>query len=413
MNSYDFLQSLGQVDGRLIDETMDCMFKNEEKHGKNGGAKVFKTLLVAALIASLFTVSAFATYFLGFREAIVKTGSIGAIPDITVTGRDGSKSVRDMSESAGVSMTKPETGPEELDWVKNVNAAADEWTQYRNAQQQAYIDEKLPNTGKYLLTNVQLEFADNGDKTYTVMPVKEVDWSSGEIIYEDESSFFIIDEEELNNMDAFYMTFGGEYQGKYDWNYGVWDETSEAVLEEIAAKYGLRLRDNSTELYWDERAAANGADPARCFSPAELARMLTERCCNGDFFTVTPSAFDKLYFINTGSFGLSCELPVSGGADISVYIRNTVSDELATGNEISSIVNDYTEYVTRTRTAPDGTGLYIAQGESSAYIYAYLDGSFLVMHVGINPYGVNPELRLTEEHVNQVADSFNYKNLRQ
>ena len=35
MNSYDFLQSLGQVDGRLIDETMDCMFKNKEKHGKN------------------------------------------------------------------------------------------------------------------------------------------------------------------------------------------------------------------------------------------------------------------------------------------------------------------------------------------------------------------------------------------
>ena len=139
--------------------------------------------------------------------------------------------------------------------------------------------------------------------------------------------------------------------------------------------------------------------------------MLTERCCKGDFFTTVPTAFDKLYFLSTGSFGLCCELPVEDGAELCVYIRNTVSDEFATGNEIGSIVTDYTKYLTRTRTAPDGTELYIAQSDEDAYIYAYLDSSFMVMNVYVNAYGNNPDLKLTEDLVNQAADSFNYKNL--
>ena len=129
------------------------------------------------------------------------------------------------------------------------------------------------------------------------------------------------------------------------------------------------------------------------------------------FFKTVPTAFDKLYFLSTGSFGLCCELPVEDGAELCVYIRNTVSDEFATGNEIGAIVTDYTKYLTRTRTAPDGTELYIAQGDEDAYIYAYLDSSFMVMNVYVNPFGNNPDLKLTEDYVNQAADSFNYTNL--
>ena len=53
----------------------------------------------------------------------------------------------------------------------------------------------------------------------------------------------------------------------------------------------------------------------------------------------------------------------------------------------------------------------IAQGDEDAYIYAYLDSSFMVMNVYVNPFGNNPDLKLTEDYVNQAADSFNYKNL--
>lgn len=207
------------------------------------------------------------------------------------------------------------------------------------------------------------------------------------------------------------ICYGGYYQSKYDWNYGAWDEASDAKLAEIAEKHGLQLRSGETELYWDERPIANGAPADRCFSPEELVRMLTERCCKGDFFKTVPTAFDKLYFLSTGSFGLCCELPVDDGAELCVYIRNTVSDEFATGNEIGSIVTDYTKYLTRTRTAPDGTELYIAQSDEDAYIYAYLDNSFMVMNVYVNPFGSNPDLALTEDYVNQAVDSFNYNNL--
>lgn len=35
----------------------------------------------------------------------------------------------------------------------------------------------------------------------------------------------------------------------------------------------------------------------------------------------------------------------------------------------------------------------------------------MVMNVYVNPFGNNPDLKLTEDYVNQAADSFNYKNL--
>ena len=72
MNAYDFLLSLDRLDGRLIDETMDCLYPKERRSGK----RVVRTLLIAAVLASLFTAAAFASDFLGFREAIIKPGSI-------------------------------------------------------------------------------------------------------------------------------------------------------------------------------------------------------------------------------------------------------------------------------------------------------------------------------------------------
>ena len=110
MNAYDFLLSLDRLDGQLIDETMDCLYPKE----RSGGRRVVRTLLIAAVLASLFTAAAFASAFLGFREAIIRSGSIGRIPDYTVTHEDGSTETRDMSNSAGVSMTKPEKAPESM-----------------------------------------------------------------------------------------------------------------------------------------------------------------------------------------------------------------------------------------------------------------------------------------------------------
>ena len=415
MNAYDFLLSLDRLDGRLIDETMDCLYPKERRSGK----RVVRTLLIAAVLASLFTAAAFASDFLGFREAIIKPESIGRIPDFTVTHEDGSSETRDMSNSAGVSMTKPENAPESMQpWVENINAAAKEWDEYRREERNRYLNEMLPNVGRFYdgSSTEEPEYVNNGDGTYTVKPVKQRIYkdpvTAPVIEYEDESSFFVISEEEYENINEFLMIcYGGYYQSKYDWNYGAWDEASDAKLSEISEKHGLRLRSGETELYWDERPIANGAPADRCFSPEELVRMLTERCCKGNFFKTVPTAFDKLYFLSTGSFGLCCELPVEDGAELCVYIRNTVSDEFATGNEIGAIVTDYTKYLTRTRTAPDGTELYIAQGDEDAYIYAYLDSSFMVMNVYVNPFGNNPNLKLTEDYVNQAADSFNYKNL--
>lgn len=287
MNAYDFLLSLDRLDGQLIDETMDCLYPKERR----GGRRVVRTLLIAAVLASLFTAAAFASDFLGFREAIIKPESIGRIPDFTVTHEDGSSETRDMSNSAGVSMTKPENAPESMQpWVENINTAAKEWSDYRREEWKRYLNEMLPNVGRFYdgSSTEEPEYVNNGDGTYTVKPVKQRIYkdpvTAPVIEYEDESSFFVISEEEYENITELSQIFyGGYYQSKYDWNYGAWDEASDAKLAEIAEKHGLRLRSGETELYWDERPIANGAPADRCFSPEELVRMLTERCCKGDF----------------------------------------------------------------------------------------------------------------------------------
>ena len=262
MNAYDFLLSLDRLDGRLIDETMDCLYPKERRSGK----RVVRTLLIAAVLASLFTAAAFASDFLGFREAIIKPESIGRIPDFTVTHEDGSSETRDMSNSAGVSMTKPENAPESMQpWVENINAAAKEWDEYRREERERYLNEMLPNVGRFYdgSSTQEPEYVNNGDGTYTVKPVKHRIYidpvTAPAVEYEDESSFFVISEEEYENINEFLMIcYGGYYQSKYDWNYGAWNEESDAKLAEIAEKYGLQLRSGETELYWDERPIANG-----------------------------------------------------------------------------------------------------------------------------------------------------------
>lgn len=197
MNAYDFLLSLDRLDGRLIDETMDCLYSKERRSGK----RVVRTLLIAAVLASLFTAAAFASDFLGFREAIIKPESIGRIPDFTVTHEDGSTETRDMSNSAGVSMTKPENAPESMQpWVENINTAAKEWSGYRREEWNRYLNEMLPNVGRFYdgSSTEEPEYVNNGDGTYTVKPVKQRIYkdpvTAPVIEYEDESSFFVISE---------------------------------------------------------------------------------------------------------------------------------------------------------------------------------------------------------------------------
>ena len=203
MNAYDFLLSLDRLEGRLIDETIDCLYPKERR----GGRRVVRTLLIAAVLASLFTAAAFASDFLGFREAIIRFGSIGRIPDCTVTHEDGSTETRDMSNSANVSMTKPEKAPESMQpWVENINAAAKEWSDYRREEWKRYLNEMLPNVGRFYdgSSTEEPEYVNNGDGTYTVKPVKQRIYkdpvTAPVIEYEDESSFFVISEEEYENI---------------------------------------------------------------------------------------------------------------------------------------------------------------------------------------------------------------------
>lgn len=124
----------------------------------------------------------------------MRQDSIGSIPDFKVTNADGTQNIKDMSQGARVSMTKPEAASDKLrPWVENLNAAVEEWNEYKNAARQSFINEKLPHLGKYTEPDVRMpEFTGNGDGTYTVKPIEDKLWSPGkdvEIVYADESEF--------------------------------------------------------------------------------------------------------------------------------------------------------------------------------------------------------------------------------
>lgn len=86
MNSYDFLTALGLVDQKLILEAVDLMQLNaapqKRRTGQSRSRRARRTLLIAALIAVLFTVAAFA---LGYGAQLHKTQGLSG----TIVGHSG------------------------------------------------------------------------------------------------------------------------------------------------------------------------------------------------------------------------------------------------------------------------------------------------------------------------------------
>lgn len=229
MKSMDFIRAMGGIEDDMILETVSAMQGGAAGRAAHAHRRSFRRIIAAAaVLAALLALgaAAYATDFLGFREALVRQDSIGSIPDFKVTNADGTQNIKDMSQGARVSMTKPEAASDKLrPWVENLNAAVEEWNEYKNAARQSFINEKLPHLGKYTEPDVRMpEFTGNGDGTYTVKPIEDKLWSPGkdvEIVYADESEFFTVSEEEYNDFRLFNRTFfGTDYESAYD-GYGV------------------------------------------------------------------------------------------------------------------------------------------------------------------------------------------------
>lgn len=389
------------------------------RRNKVGGKNLRRTLLIAAVIASLMTVTALASEFYGFgslvreerEQLMAQEQPDGSLDSSTVTVYD-------------IGQTRPYEGPDwAMEWVDKAQEAFSEWRSYKEEKLDAYYREKLPNLKDILTISDNggpgydgIDVQDNGDGTYTftlwryeedpdnlapdifgnmVPAYKEVlDPATSVTVDQAEKEAF---DEEMLRM----ATLGG--YGDYHHIYGVADAEEAEKLEELAAEYGLSLRSGQVTKY-----AGDDSDEG-------LNQSLGQAVGSGDIYREAPE-FDHYSTFQSGSFQSAANITLSDGRRLSTYLCSTAYGEMVDGLEVGGFtVREDEPMITRSYTAADGTELTISQNSSQAIVYAYLDKSYITMTMEINSYrspGV-PETNfsLDEAAVNYAADFINYKNI--
>lgn len=381
MKHYDWDNILQYMDDELLAQAL-APVKSKKAQGKPG-KKLYRTLLIAAIIASFMVTAAFAAGLLDFRALLLED-------TVEWDGQEFSK----------ISLTQPQAVPEETnaaDSQENAlkdrdgleeklaasKAAWAEWEDYR------YNGVVLPEAFSFVKEkSCGLIVTENDDGSVTV-----------EIIDNGESEFMTVSAEEFEQFEAWGERQSGDTYGDYDFNYHVHSQEDADKLEEIAAKYGLKLRKDH-QLMWSSETT--GMSGEQFLTNQQLAEKTAEIGCAGNIFYDTPVGFDKVYWFDEGTFCVSyyVDLP-SSGERVTCYGYNSMYSTLSSGKEVINWEEDLDSFAQRSHTAPDGTELTILSNGSNAYIYVYLENSFFAMHI-------RSEKGITEEDVNYIADTLNY-----
>ena len=415
-----------------------------ESRKTRNARKIIQLTLLAAVLISLLTIGAYASGFLGLNAILIP----GANMEVSNTpasvaqpaaGREETDSAAPASapepqEDTGhadgkalVSITQPQAVPDELDSgikekVENARSAWDEWQNWRRTSPDIPHEPRvfIPPRGASITSS-----EDNGDGTVTISFYGEDVFS---LIYNQENGepdfsaatpleVRTATAEEMAEKDR-WMEYVNLSYGDYDFNYDIHNELEAAKLEEIAAKYGLRLRRGQTLLWSRETTekmdaefnAQHGtslhtdtSDP-RFLTDRELCDRISEVGCNGELFREIPWGFDKVYYFDEGTFCVSYAQELSDGRRVNCYGYNSMYLTLSSGREVVSRITDPEQFLVRTHTTPDGTELTILQKDQEAFLYVYLPDSFFEMHI-------HGDSVLTEVDVDAVADHLNYSNI--
>ncbi len=389
------------------------------RRNKVGGKNLRRTLLIAAVIASLMTVTALASEFYGFgslvreerEQLMAQEQPDGSLDSSTVTVYD-------------IGQTRPYEGPDwAMEWVDKAQEAFSEWRSYKEEKLDAYYREKLPNLKDILTISDNggpgydgIDVQDNGDGTYTFTlwryeedPDNLAPDIFGNMVpaYKevlDPATSVTVDQAEKEAFDAEMLRLAqlGGY-GDYHYIYGVADAEEAEKLEELAAEYGLSLRSGQVTKY-----AGDDSDEG-------LNQSLGQAVGSGDIYREAPE-FDHYSTFQSGSFQSAANITLSDGRRLSTYLCSTAYGEMVDGWELGGFtVREDEPMSTRSYTAADGTELTISQNSSQAIVYAYLDKSYITMTMEINSYrspGVREtDFSLDEAAVNYAADFINYKNI--
>lgn len=315
--------------------------------------------------------------------------------------------------------------------LSSVQGAMDEWNSYKQTAKAEYIAEKLPSFAEFLQNDEFFDGTDvveNGDETYSCIHWQYVeDWGNTSIspVTGQEEPTLIqkfdyehsvtVEKAEYEAYEAYLNAqLNAASYGDYNSSYGVENESDAAKLEEIAAKYGLTLRrGEGTSQGFGEK------------SSEELASALNT-AAGGSVYSVTPE-IDYFTTYDSGAFQAMAEIRLEDGRRMYTMLCCAPYTEMLDAMSAGGIeLQDGGEMKTRELTAADGTELTIAQNEKQAIVYAYLEGSYVLVDMSINTWREAPgmedtdeeraakqetKLSLDDEAVNFAANCINYSNL--
>lgn len=325
--------------------------------------RIITFALAAALMLAL-GVAAYATGMFGIQALFMKNSAPADNPD-----------------SGYVSFTQPQDVPAEMSEdvrakIYNSTKAWAEWDAWRKENGIFEPEACIPPAD-----NVTTEYVENENGTWTVIfydryePVLD---ESGEVTGFDshELERRIISPEEYRQEQDYYYALNFGLSG-YDFNYGVYSQDMADELEGIAAKYGLKLRHQSTVLFQNFREQRD------FLSKEEMTNTINQVCANGkSFFRTDPTGYDKFYYYDEGTFAISFYTTDNmTNTGTYCYLYNSPYGTMSSGFEIFTEVQDISAFTVRYHTAPDGTRLTVLQNGTEIYAYVYLDNSFVTLHI--------------------------------
>lgn len=356
-------QALNGIDERYIDEA--AVFRPAARQNspeRSAGVKIKRIMtiaLAAALILALGA-AAYASDIFGLKT-MVKDREIPA---------------NIQTEYTDISLSQPQAVEDTVDAAikEKVDNSARAWAEWEDWKQENGYS--FPDALKAPEGYVEIAIEDNGDGTYTDVFLKVIDDEGNPIENPEEEERRLLSAEDYENFMKYYAEQRMPY-GDYDFNYDACSAEEAEKLESIAASYGLNLRRGSTSVYQDY-----GENPD-FNTREEIIEKINGICAGGkSFFRTKPFGFDKFYFYDEGSFGISYAVEETLWQGTTVYIYNSPYSTLSSGDEVSgALLNDISTFTTRSHITPDGTELTVMQSGGEVYAYVYLENSYLALHV--------------------------------
>lgn len=319
--------------------------------------RIITFALAAALILALGAV-AYAADLFGLKALLITNGSL-----LSAENANGGR----------LSITQPQAVPEEMDSAirEKIDNSAAAWAEWKAWSEENGL--RWPESCKGPENTSAMSEEENEDGTYTLIFFDGVD-ENGEA---KEIGRRVVSAEDYAQMHAYIEATGIEDFPGYDPAYCIYTQEMADHLEEIAARYGLKVRHGRNLMLPNYREYTN------FYSFEEITAKINEICAGGkSFFRTEPTGYDKFYYFDEGTFAISFYT----GEDQSYtgtncYLYNSPYGTLSSGYEIFDVVKDVNAFTVRSHTTPDGTELTVLQNGTEAFAYIYLDNSFVTLHI--------------------------------